>query len=293
MKTQRDELPKRSLALALILASSVMISFGGLAVRSLDTSDPWLINIYRSGSLAAIVLATIVFRLGPKTGTAFKQVGVAGVIASIVITLAGLSYLQALMNTTVANTLFTLGSIPFFTALLAWLILGERLNTITLITMFVACLGIIVMVKDGLSGGTFYGNIMALITAFSFAIYAVVVRKYRHIDMQPVLVISSIAIIIICTWQLSGEISMSVRDIALCFLWGGILSGVGNMFFLVAARHLPAAEITLYMLIEFALGPFWGWLFVGESLSVATLIGGFMVLSAVLARSYIEMSRKH
>ena len=282
----------RSFAVALILTSSIIISFGGLVVRNLDVSDPWLINIYRSGALGGVVLVSLLFRFRSKTVSTFLQVGIPGVVASIMIALAGLSYLQALMNTTIANTLFTLGAIPFFTAFIAWLVLGEKLNFMTLITMFFACLGIVVMVKDGMDGGTLFGNLMALVTAFSFAIYAVIVRKYRHINMQPVLIISSALICVICTWKLSGNISMETRDIVLCFIWGGILSGIGNMFFLVAAKYLPAAEITLYMLVEFALGPFWVWLFMGESLSVATLVGGVMVLISVLVRSGFEITSR-
>mgnify|MGYP002701084954 CR=1 FL=1 len=85
------------------------------------------------------------------------------------------------------------------------------------------------------------------------------------------------------------QLDVPLRDIALCLLWGGVLSGFANWMFIVASRQLIAAEVTLVMLLEFVFGPIWVWLFVDEVPTQLTLIGGSLVISAVLLRPLAEL----
>jgi len=85
-----------------------------------------------------------------------------------------------------------------------------------------------------------------------------------------------------------GELEISRQDLWLCLLWGGVMSGFTSACFIVASRHIVAAELTIFMLLEFALGPVWVWLFVNESPSRWTLVGGALVICAVLGRSFAE-----
>ncbi|MFT5113254.1 MAG: drug/metabolite transporter (DMT)-like permease [Parasphingorhabdus sp.] len=280
---------RRGLAVGLVILSSLMISFGGVVVRNIHSTDPWLLAYYRNGALGSVALIALIWFSRSGIVHQFRAIGIIGVMASVCLVIAGLTFLQSLMHTTIANTLFTLSSIPFFTAGLAWLFLREQLKPITMITMCIAVAGIVIMVQGGLTTGYVYGNLMALVTAFSFAIYAVLLRRNRDVNMQPALVLSSLMIMGVCYVMLKGQMQISTSDMLLCFLWGGGLSGIGNLMFLVAARHLPAGEITLYMLIEFSLGPIWVWLFVGEQPNGSTLYGGSMVLLAVAVRGVLEL----
>jgi len=210
-------------------------------------------------------------------------------VAGCFLSCAGLAFLQAITNTTVANTLFTMSAIPFITAALAFVALRERLNRPTLVTMLIAAAGIVVMISDGIGAGSLYGNVMSLVTAICFAAFAVIVRRHRDIDMLPTLLGSGAlvaAISLAATWQ---DLAISWWDLALCGLWGGILSGIGNAMFVAASRHLVAAELTLFMLLEFALGPYWVWLFVNEVPGRWTILGGGLVISAVAVRALIEL----
>ena len=204
---------------------------------------------------------------------------------------AGICFLQAITNTTVANTLFTLSAIPFFTAAFAWLFLQEPLRPSTLLTMVFAALGIGVMMLDGLGGGSLYGNLMALSTALCFSGFAVVVRRHRGVDMLPTLMISGLLIIPIAIAMRWGDLVIPVHDILLCFLLGGVLSGIGNALFITASRHLAAAELTLFMLLEFALGPIWVWIFINEVPTGLTVTGGTIVILAVTVRALFELQR--
>ncbi len=279
-------------AMLLMVIGSIAISFGGLVQRNIEVATPWQINVYRAlGMLVAIALIIAIQNKG-KIITTVLGVGRFGILAGSLLSVAGICFILALTHTTVANALFVLGAIPFFTALLARFFLGEKLRHATLITMLFAGCGLILMVFNGVSAGSGFGNLMALVTAFSFASYAVVVRYRRQIEMLPALLISSLFIILISLAVTGDKLDIPLNDILLSLFWGGCLSGFVNWTFIIASRHLAAAEVTLIMLLEFALGPIWVWLFVDETPARWTLIGGAIVITAVAVRAILELMNK-
>jgi drug/metabolite transporter (DMT)-like permease len=280
----------RLMAMGLMIVSSVMISFGALLSRFIEDAGAWQINIHRPWTLGAVVLGFVVFRYRGDTVDRFRKIGRWGLIGGASLAVAGVAFVQSITTTTVANCLFTLSAIPFITAAFARLFLGERLKRLTLITMIVAGCGVGIMVADGIGGGSLYGNLMALVTAVGFSGYAVIVRHNRHIDMLPTLVVSSVFLVGIALVGSGGDWAVSWHDFVLCFLWGGVLSGIGNIMFVYASRHLMAAELTLFMLLEFALGPVWVWWIVNEVPSAYTLVGGSVIMSAVLVRTVGQFS---
>jgi len=280
---------RRVLGMALIIVSSVGISFGGLIARNIETAGAWQINIYRSFSVAAVVAVVLLWQYKGSVGGKLIQIGRPGLVGACLLTVAGAAFLQALTTTTVANTLFTLCAIPFITAALAWIFLREGLDRITIATMVCAGMGVAVMLGDGIGGGSLYGNLMALATAMGFSGYAVIVRRHRSIDMQPCLLLGALMLALVALLVTAGDWSITWWDLAMCFLWGGILSGIGNILFIIASRHLLAAEVTLFMLLEFSLGPIWVWLFIDEVPTVLTLAGGAIIMGAVLVRTVYQV----
>ncbi len=284
-----DVINRRSYAILLMLLGSVAISFGGLVQRHIEIANPWQINVYRSLGMLVAIAVILALQNRQHFSSRFRDVGRIGIFASALLALAGICFIQALAHTTIANALFILGAIPFFTALLARLILGERLRRATLITMVFAASGLGLMVIKGVSVGSGFGNMMALVTAVAFAGYAVIVRYKRRVEMLPVLVISS-AIILLISYAVTGNnLDIPLNDILLSVFWGACLSGFVNWTFIIASRYLAAAEVTLIMLLEFALGPIWVWWFIDEVPSRWTLIGGSIIILAVAARAILEM----
>ncbi|MDH3377476.1 MAG: DMT family transporter [Gammaproteobacteria bacterium] len=283
--------PRRGYAIGLIVSSSVVISFGGVIVRNIDAADPWQINFYRSASLAAALTVIMLLRYGGATPRYIQSIGAAGIAGAMLLAAAGIAFMQALTHTTVANTLFILSAIPFFAAGLARLFLNERLQRITLATMVAAAVGISIMIGDGIGAGSIYGNAMALATALSFASFAVIVRRQRQVDMVPAVWLSGLIITAVAFLVRIGDIAISLHDIALCIVWGAVLSGFANSMFVIAARHLAAAEVTLFMLLEFTLGPLWVWLFIGEQPSRWALMGGAVVIVSVAIRALAQLRR--
>ena len=280
---------RRDVAMTMLILSSVMISFGGLVIRAIDVADVWQINFYRSIAFIAAVLIILVSRYRGATMEKIRGIGIAGIFGALLMTTAGIAFLQSLTHTTVANTLFTLSAIPFITAALARIFLKETLQRATLLTMLLAAVGIIAMVAEGIGLGSGYGNAMALVTAFGFAGFAVIVRHNRRIDMLPTMLVSAALIALVALAVRFDDLGITLKDLLLCLLWGGVLSGFANWMFIIASRHLVAAEVTLFMLLEFALGPVWVWLFVGEQPTHWTILGGILVIGAVALRAGIEL----
>jgi drug/metabolite transporter (DMT)-like permease len=280
---------RRFQAMGLMVLSSIGISFGGLVIRSMQQADAWQINFYRSMAFVAAITLFIVIRYRGETAARIRSVGRSGVLGGAMLASAGIFFLQAITNTTVANTLFTLSAIPFFTAIMAWVFLRESLRGSTLATMIFAAIGIGVMMLDGLGGGSLYGNLTAVVTALCFSGFTVIVRRHRSIDMLPTLMISGLLIIPIAVALRWGDLAIPVHDVMLCFLLGGVLSGIGNVLFIAASRYLAAAELTLFMLLEFALGPIWVWVFINETPTGLTVAGGTVVILAVTARALFEL----
>ena len=109
--------------------------------------------------------------------------------------------------------------------------------------------------------------------------------------MLPTLILSNLIIMLVAlifTWD---DLLISWGDLLLCFVLGGVLSATVNTFFIIAAKHLFAAELTLFMLLEFTLGPIWVWIFVNEVPTSWTLVGGSIVISAVFLKSVSELRK--
>lgn len=277
----------RQLAILLMIASSVVISFSGLVVRLLD-AGPLVMNFYRALFLMGAIVVLLVLRYRAAAIVRVIGVGWPGLMAGAMLAGAGITFLQSMTHTTVANTLFVLGGIPFVTSGLAWIFLKEKPSRPTLVTMIIAFFGIVIMIGEGFTIGSAYGNVMALMTTFFFSIYAVIVRFNRQVDMLPAILISTVLIMAMTGLTQRGVLPISKDDLWLCLLWGGVMSGFTSASFIVASRHIIAAELTIFMLLEFALGPVWVWLFVNEIPSTWTLTGGALVIVAVLGRSILE-----
>ena len=273
------------LALLLVIASSIANSANGLIVRSMDSADGWQIIFYRSCFLAIALGVVFVVQNGWRVRGALRELRPWALFGSVAIASVNTCFILALTHTTVANAMFTLSAAPFFTALLGWMVLGEAVERGVWIAMGVALAGMGAMLWDGLGAGTLIGNALAVTAAFSFGAFVVVLRKGRSVNMLPVVILGTVLgglnAGFMCGWMLS----ISWHDAALLLFWGALLSGGVHVIFTWSSRHVPGAELTLLILIEFILSPMWVWLAIDERPSVATLIGGGLVMAAVASRA--------
>ena len=273
------------LALLLVIASSVANSGSGLIVRSMDSADGWQIIFYRSCFLAVALCVVFGVQSGWRVRAAIRELRPWALLGSVAIATVNTCFILSLTYTTVANTMFSLSAAPFFTALLGWMVLGERVERSVWIAMGVALVGMGVMLWDGLGAGTLLGNALALMAAFSFGTFVVVLRKGRGVNMLPVAILGTVLGGLNAGFMSGWALSIPWHDVALLFLWGTLLSGAVHTIFTWSSRHVPGAELTLLILIEFILAPVWVWLAIDERASLATLVGGALVMASVASRA--------
>ena len=270
--------------LLLVVASAVANSLNGVIVRSVETADEWQIIFYRSGALGTALVVVFLVQSRWRIRATLRELRPWSILGSVAIATTNTFFIVSIVHTTVANTMFVMSAAPFFTALLGWAVLGETVGPSMWVAMSVALAGIGIMLGDGLGAGNFYGNGFAVLAALSFACFVVVLRKGRATNMLPVVALGAVFSGLVGALLSGFDFDVRVRDVALLIFWGGVLSAVVHVLFTFAARHVPGAELALLILVEFVLAPVWVWLAIDEIPTVATLVGGALVITAVASR---------
>ena len=265
----------------LVFLGACSLSFGGLIVKSFEGATLWQILFWRS--LFFIFIVTIFLLLTYKTKVlyAFKKSGLPSLIGGIVLSSGFCGYVFAMYNTTVANTNFIIQTQILFLAVFGYIFLKEKISKVTLISIFLAIAGVILMIGSSLSPGQMTGNLAAFIMPISFAILILIIRKYPHVDMIPLQLIAGIVAMIV-GYLMAGKINISYHDIFLGFLAGFFQLGLGFIFITIGARNTPSAIVGIIMITEAVLGPLWAWMFANENPPLTVLIGGSVIIFAVL-----------
>lgn len=280
---------------ALVLTAGCFWSIAGLVVRMMHHATEWQILLYRSGALVITLLVYIGLQNRGKLYRAFQQAGSYAVLAGAFLSIGFTCWIFAMTHTTIANALFVLSAAPFLSAIFAQLFIGERAQPSTWLFMVLASLGVAVMVGEGVAIGTLAGNLFALGAATGFAAFSVTLRKGKAVDMTPAVCWAGIWATLISAVMLLGTTQsflLSPHDVLLCGLLGFMQVGLGLILFTAGSRYVPAAEITLLSLTEVVLGPIWVWLGVGETPSQLTLLGGAIVLMAIVAQAIHGVRKK-
>jgi drug/metabolite transporter, DME family len=269
----------------LVAAAGLMWSLQGLVFRQIDEAEPWAILFWRSLGMVPVLLAFLAWRAGGSPLPAIGQVGLAGLIGGLGLVGAFGGAVYAIQTTTIANAVFLFAASPLITAVLAWVFLRERPRAETWATIALALVGIFIMVRQGLSGGAFLGNLAALVSALGFAVFTVTIRWRGVRDTLPFVLVGSVMALTaggIAAGVAGDPLAVPATDIALAVLMGGGLLTGGLVLYTLGSRIVPAAELALLSSIEVVLAPIWVWLFLNETADRNTLLGGAFILVAVL-----------
>ena len=276
----------------LVFFGACSLSFGGLIVKSFEGATLWQILFWRSLFFIMVVFIFLLISYKKKIFKAFYNSGIPGIFGGIILSSGFCGYVFAMYNTTVANTNFIIQTQTIFLAIFGYFFLKEKISKITLVSIFLAISGIILMVGSDLEPGQMSGNLAAFIMPVSFAILILIIRKYPNVDMVPLQLYAGITAMII-GYIIAGKINISAHDIFLGFLAGFFQLGFGFILITIGARSTPSAMVGIIMLTEAVLGPFWAWLFINENSSFMVLIGGTIVIIAVLLQFYTSIKSEN
>jgi DME family drug/metabolite transporter len=278
-----------------VFAAGVLWSTVGLGIRMIEDAVVWQILLYRSISMALFLYVVIRVRSGESPLVQIRRVGFPSVVAGLSLVAAYSGAIFAIQNTSVANAMLLFATSPFMTAVLARIVLGERVRTATWIAIAVAISGITIMVADKSGSVVLKGSLAALGSAFGFAVFTVTLRWGRTSEMLPSVFLSSLfAIVVTVGICLSSGLSLALNlnDGMISMGMGVFQLGTGLILYTLGSRSLPAAELALLSLAEVLLGPFWVWLFLGETATFYTLIGGAVLLAAIAGNAVSGKRRK-
>ncbi|MGH7002964.1 MAG: DMT family transporter [Alphaproteobacteria bacterium] len=272
----------RSTGALLVAGAALLWSTGGLLFRHIKGAEDWTINFWRAVFLvAALLLVIAVMERGRVIG-AFMRAGWRGLASGLCFGVMMTGFMLALARTSVANVMMLMAAAPFFAALLAWAMLGERPRAAVWLTMIAAAGGIALMVATDLGRGALAGNLLALLIAFAAAVNIVILRGARTVNMVPAIAIGGILAALV-SLPLADHVGAAGTNLVLIFLLGVVQLGGGAALYVFGARHLPAAEVTLIAMLESVLAPLWVWLILDETPTLYALLGGGVVLAAVVA----------
>ena len=269
----------------LIFLGALSLSFGGLIVKSFEGATLWQILFWRSVFFSLTVLTFLIITYKKKLFNSFYLSGMPGFIGGVILSLGFCGYVIAMYSTTVANTNFIISLQILFLAIFGYFFLKEKISALTMVSIVLAITGVLIMVGNSLTPGELSGNLAAFSMPITFAVLIIIVRKYPSVDMVPAQFVAGICCCLI-GYFLSSKIMISYHDIFLGFLAGFFQVGFGFIFITIGARTTPSAMVGIIMLSESVLGPLWAFLFVSERPSLFSLIGGAIIIFAVLIQFY-------
>ena len=268
----------------LILTGGFCLSWGGLILRTFESASIWQILFYRSIFFLWVLIAFILLTYGKKTFKKIKEAGVPGLIGGVFLSTNFVAYMYSMMETTVANVVFIISTQTVFLPIVAYIFLKEKISPRGYVAIMLAMIGVTLMIGDSLGTGSLKGNLAALTIPINFSVLVLIIRKYPKVDMIPAIFYAGILSCLYGLFLLEDMV-ISTKDFWLSFLLGVPQLAFGFIFITIGSRTTPAVMVGLLMLMESIFAPIWVWLFYNEIPPISVLVGGIIILSAVVMKS--------
>ncbi len=282
------------IAIPVVLFAGLLWSFGPLVVRYMDNPQlvPWQYIFGRGLTIFILLNLYLFFEEGKNFYKNYFKIGLSGIIGGSGLGVAMITFIYSITNTSAAVTLLCLAAMPFFTALLAFLFLKEKISLNVWISIIIATAGILIMALGNTSEKSLIGFVFGLTASIGFSVFSVSLRWRKETPQFTTVafagffcvVFSSIAIItndlVFFSSSYNGTL-FSLHGTLVCF--GLILYSIGS-------KAIPAAELTLLSLTEVVGGIFWVWLplfGINEVPTTNTIIGGFFLFVSIIYYSLI------
>ena len=279
----------------MVLCAGMFWSIIPVGVRSFEYADVWQILFYRSMGLLPITYWLIHYQSGGNALQTIRQSGYSSVLGALGLVAAYAGGIASVRMTTVANAAFLFATAPFLTAILGWIILREPLRRTTAAALTIALAGIYLMVSDSVSKGNWIGDLLALLSAVGFAVFAISLRAGKLRNSLPVVFLGGVfALLLALTMSLTigRGISIPLPEIGLALAIGAFLLGIGMILCTLGSKVVPAAELALLCMTEVVFAPIWAWLILNELPGATVLVGGGIVIFAIVLNALTGIRHK-
>ena len=208
-----------------------------------------------------------------------------------VLSFSFVAFVVAMSNTTVANVVFIISTQTLFLAIFGYFYLKEKVSLIGAISIFLALSGILIMVGDSISSSSFFGNVVALAIPINFAILVMIIRKNTKVDMIPAIFYSGV-FSLTYGFFLAESFQFTKHDLWMGFLLGVPQLALGFICITIGSRTVQSATVGLLMLMETLFAPVWVWVFLNEIPPISVFIGGAVIITAIILKSFDKRNIK-
>ena len=261
----------------------IILSPDSVLIRLAD-SDSWALLFWRGLSYAIGVGIIVWMMHGSQTFRTCKEIGKGGLLIGILSGICSGTFLFAIEYTSIANTLIIISTSPVMIAIVAWIMLKEKVSLVTLASMAIVFIGIYIVMSENFGGSSLKGDIYALLTSVIMGIIFTLIRKYKEVDMVPTnivggLVAASIAFVFADSLALTTNAMIYI-------LASGVILSISFTMIVMALSYIPAVEAGMIMPLETVLGILIAWVVLSEVPSSNVLIGGTVVILTLFVHAW-------
>ena len=270
------------LGIALVVAAAIAWSTAPFFTRLLPY-DSWTILFWRGlfgGGLIVVLMVLLQGRAGLRDLARMDRNG--WLVASLS-TLAMIAFIPSLQLTNVSNVAIIIATGPFLAAALAWIWLREIPQLRTMLASIVALGGVMIIVGSARAGSDILGIALACFMALAIAAMTVMVRRHRNTSMVAAAAMSNFLGSVISIPFAHGIAAITGFDLLILAMFGFFQVALGLTLFFLGSRLLPSGQAALISTLETPLMPFWIWVAFAEVPDAAGLVGGALVMGAVIA----------
>lgn len=273
----------------LITALGGLVLTIDIPVLRLGDGDVWSVLLVRSGGMALMAfVAWIAVRLA--TGRRLTLMpGRASWVIALLYGVSAITFITAVFNTSTANVVFILAFNTMFAAILSWAFLGERPANATLVAMAAMIAGVAIIVWEGVSLGNTFGDLMALLSSLIMS-SAITISRHVRRDMGFAPLVANILPALVALAIVSQN-GLSIANPGWIVFNGIFVMPVAFWCLATGPKYISAPEVAMFFLLETVMAPIWVWFIFAETPTTATLVGGFIMITALVAHSIWQLSR--
>ena len=282
----------------------LLIAFFGIVILTPDAvlvrladSNSWTVLFWRGIFFATGIIVILLLTYRSKAVNELINIGKGGVLIGILTALGGTSFILAIHYTSIAKTLVIISTSPIMVAIISLLMLKEKPEFYTWISMIIVFIGIYIVMAGDSGGMNLMGNFFALasviIGGFSFTL----LRKYKNVNMVPAMAVNGVVIAFI-GYIFADSLVLSSQSMLYIFA-SGIVLAVSFSLITIAPQYIPAPEVAMFFPLGTVLGTLIAWIVLKEEPSSNALIGGAIVIITLFthawysATSYQNVNNKY
>lgn len=268
--------------LGLLLAGSgfLLISLDSLGIRLAETAS-WNATFWLGSFTFVAMLVAVPVRNGESLHRVVAASGVPMAVSGLLQAGSITFFVLALERTTVANTVAIIAAAPVMAALISLVAIGERTRLRTWVGIGASISGILVIVSGSLGQGRLSGDLFAVAAITAFASNVTVLRRFPELNRLAVIGVGGFSLTLIAFGP-AEPLSVPVGSIAILAVLGAVTGAAGRIALISSTRYLPAAQVGLFAPIETIAATAWAWIFLSEVPPGSTVIGGAVVVIAVV-----------